>query len=157
MTQEPVLVCVAWPYANGSLHLGHVAGSLLPPDIFARYHRMKGSDVAMVSGSDMHGTPITVAAEKAGESPEAFAKRFNESHKASLKALHIAFDRFTSTATANHREVVHDVFLTLHRQGHIVKRAMTAPYDPQARRFLPDRYVEGTCPHCGDKGARGDQ
>ena len=154
---ERVLVCVAWPYANGPLHLGHIAGSLLPPDVFARYWRMRGADVAMVSGSDMHGTPITVAAEKAGETPEAFAKRYNESHKASLKALGIQFDLFTSTATKNHREVVHDIFLTLLRQEAIVKRAMTAPYDPQARRFLPDRYVEGTCPHCGDKGARGDQ
>ncbi|HET6404849.1 MAG TPA: methionine--tRNA ligase, partial [Candidatus Thermoplasmatota archaeon] len=154
---ERVLVCVAWPYANGPLHLGHVAGSLLPPDIFARYWRMRGADVAMVSGSDMHGTPITVAAEKAGETPESFAKRYNESHRASLASLGIQFDLFTSTATANHREVVHDIFTTLLRQGHIVQRAMTAPYDPQARRFLPDRYVEGTCPHCGDPGARGDQ
>lgn len=154
---ERILVCVAWPYANGPLHLGHVAGSLLPPDIFARYHRMKGHEVAMVSGSDMHGTPITVAAEKAGETPEAFAKKYNESHKASLKALGIQFDLFTSTATENHKKVVQDVFTTLLDQGYIAKRTMTAPYDPQARRFLPDRYVEGTCPHCGDENARGDQ
>ena len=154
---DRVLVCVAWPYANGPLHLGHVAGSLLPPDIFARHQRMLGRDVAMVSGSDMHGTPITVAAEKAGETPEAFAARYNESHKKNLGALGIRFDLFTSTATQNHREIVHDVFLTLLREEKIVKQTMTAPYDPQARRFLPDRYVEGTCPHCAFEEARGDQ
>ncbi len=157
MEQQRILVAVAWPYANGPLHLGHVAGSLLPPDVFARHQRMKGAKVAMVSGSDMHGTPITVAAEKAGMAPETFAAAYNASHKESLKALGIRFDLFTSTATANHREVVHDVFLTLLEQGHITKRSMTAPYDPTARRFLPDRYVEGTCPHCGFEGARGDQ
>ncbi|MEA3200111.1 MAG: methionyl-tRNA synthetase [Thermoplasmata archaeon] len=157
MSQERILVCVAWPYANGPLHLGHVAGSLLPPDVFARHQRMRGAKVAMVSGSDMHGTPITVAAEKTGEAPEAFAARFNESHKRSLAALSIQFDLFTSTATANHRETVQDVFTTLLSKGYIVKRSMTAPYDPKARRFLPDRYVEGTCPHCGFEGARGDQ
>ena len=154
---DRVLVAVAWPYANGPLHLGHVAGSLLPPDVFARFQRMRGADVAMVSGSDMHGTPITVAAEKEGVPPEELARRYNESHKASLAALGIAFDLFTSTATANHREVVQDLFLTLLAQGRIVTRTMTAPYDPQARRFLPDRYVEGTCPHCGFENARGDQ
>jgi methionyl-tRNA synthetase len=154
---ERVLVCVAWPYANGPLHLGHVAGSLLPPDVFARFQRMSGAKVAMVSGSDMHGTPITVAAEKEGISPEVFAGKWNESHKASLHALGIRFDLFTSTATANHRDTVHDVFLTLLKQGCIEKRTMRAPFDPQARRFLPDRYVEGECPNCHFPDARGDQ
>ncbi|HUR69089.1 MAG TPA: methionine--tRNA ligase [Candidatus Thermoplasmatota archaeon] len=154
---DRVLVCVAWPYANGPLHLGHVAGSLLPPDIFARYQRMRGADVAMVSGSDMHGTPITVAAEKAGETPEAFAEKNRLLHNAALKALSIHFDLFTSTATANHRDTVHELFRTLLANGLIDQRAMTAPYDAKAKRFLPDRYVEGTCPHCGFADARGDQ
>jgi len=152
-----ILVCVAWPYANGGLHLGHVAGSLLPPDIFARYHRMRGHDVVMVSGSDMHGTPITVAAEKAGVAPEKFAEANRLLHNEALHALGIHFDLFTSTATGNHREVVWDVFETLLRQGHIYQAKMTAPFDPKAKRFLPDRYVEGTCPHCGYEEARGDQ
>jgi methionyl-tRNA synthetase len=155
--KDRVLVCVAWPYANGPLHLGHVAGSLLPPDVFARYHRLRGHDVAMVSGSDMHGTPITVAAEKAGEAPEAFAEKNRRLHNEALRALHIHFDLFTSTATANHRDTVQDLFVTLLRNGYIDKRAMTAPYDPKAKRFLPDRYVEGECPHCHFPDARGDQ
>ena len=154
---ERVLVCVAWPYANGPLHLGHVAGSLLPPDIFARYQRMRGRDVAMVSGSDMHGTPVQIAAENDGVAPEAFAARVNEGHKRSLLDLGVRFDLFTSTATANHREVAQDVFRTLLDAGYLAKQTMTQPYDPKARRFLPDRYVEGTCPHCGAEGARGDQ
>ncbi|MGQ0535889.1 MAG: methionine--tRNA ligase [Methanobacteriota archaeon] len=154
---QKVLVAVAWPYANGPLHLGHIAGSLLPPDIFARYHRLRGNDVAMVSGSDMHGTPITVAAEKAGEPPEAFAEKNRRLHNEALRALSIHFDLFTSTATANHREVVHEIFLTLQRNGYIEIRTMTAPYDPKAARFLPDRYVEGECPHCHFGEARGDQ
>lgn len=157
MPGRPILVCVAWPYANGPLHLGHVAGSLLPPDVFARYQRLRGRRVAMVSGSDMHGTPITVAAERAGQAPEAFAEENRRLHNEALKALGIHFDVFTSTATANHRAVVHDVFLALHRQGLVYTATMTAPYDPKAKRFLPDRYVEGTCPHCGYGEARGDQ
>lgn len=154
---ERILVCVAWPYANGPLHLGHIAGSLLPPDIFARYWRMRGADVAMVSGSDMHGTPITVAAEKAGETPEAFAEKNRVLHNEALKALAIHFDLFTSTATPNHRETVHELFRVLLANGFIDKRPQTSPYDPKAKRFLPDRYVEGTCPHCGFADARGDQ
>ncbi|MHB8606478.1 MAG: methionine--tRNA ligase, partial [Thermoplasmatota archaeon] len=152
-----ILVAVAWPYANGPLHLGHVAGSLLPPDIFARYHRLAGHDVLMVSGSDMHGTPITVKAEKEGIAPEALARRMNEEHKRGLAALSIHFDLFTSTATENHREVVQDVFETLRKKGDVYTATMTAPYDPKAKRFLPDRYVEGTCPHCNFADARGDQ
>ena len=154
---ERILVCVAWPYANGPLHLGHVAGSLLPPDVFARYWRLRGADVAMVSGSDMHGTPITVAAEKAGETPEAFAEKNRVLHNKALDALAIKFDLFTSTATANHRDTVHELFRQLLAAGLIDKRPQTSPYDPKAKRFLPDRYVEGTCPHCGFKDARGDQ
>ncbi len=158
MTAEPaVLVAVAWPYANGPLHLGHVAGSLLPPDVFARYHRLRGRRVLMVSGSDMHGTPITVAAEKAGEAPEAFAERHRRLHVEALDRLAIRFDLFTSTATPNHARVVHEVFRSLDRAGLIERRMMTAPFDPRARRFLPDRYVEGECPNCGFADARGDQ
>ncbi|MHB8587088.1 MAG: methionine--tRNA ligase [Thermoplasmatota archaeon] len=152
-----ILVAVAWPYANGPLHLGHVAGSLLPPDIFARYHRLRGRDVTMLSGSDMHGTPITVAAEKAGIPPEEFAAKNHALHKEALVALGIHFDLFTSTATPNHRATVHEVFEALQKAGYIDVRSMTAPFDVKARRFLPDRYIEGTCPHCGAKDARGDQ
>ncbi|HEV8360981.1 MAG TPA: methionine--tRNA ligase [Candidatus Thermoplasmatota archaeon] len=163
-----VLVAVAWPYANGPLHLGHIAGSLLPPDIFGRYHAMAGRKVLMVSGSDMHGTPITVKAEQEGVTPEALAARYHAQHKADLAALGIEFGGaghgdfgpqgvFTSTATPNHRAVVHDIFRTLLARGDIARRSMRAPFDPKAKRFLPDRYVEGTCPHCDFPDARGDQ
>lgn len=154
---SPILVAVAWPYANGPLHLGHVAGSLLPPDVFARYQRLRGRRVIMVSGSDMHGTPITVAAEKVGEAPEVFAEKNRVLHNEALAALGIRFDLFTSTATKNHERVVHDLFLGLLKNGYIEKRPMTAPFDPKAKRFLPDRYVEGECPHCHFADARGDQ
>lgn len=168
MAGKHVLVAVAWPYANGPLHLGHLAGSLLPPDIFARYHRMAGNHVLMVSGSDMHGTPITVKAEQEGVSPEALAARYNAQHKQDLAALAVEFGGpghgdygphglFTSTATPHHSRVAQDVFRTLLARGDILKRTMRAPYDPKAKRFLPDRYVEGTCPHCAFPDARGDQ
>ena len=163
-----VLVAVAWPYANGPLHLGHIAGSLLPPDIFARYHAMAGSRVLMVSGSDMHGTPITVKAEAEGVAPEALAQRYHAQHKRDLAALGIEFGGaghgdfgprgvFTSTATPNHAATVQDLFTTLLARGDIAKRSMRAPFDPVKKRFLPDRYVEGTCPHCAFPDARGDQ
>lgn len=152
-----LLVAVAWPYANGPLHAGHVAGSLLAPDIFARYHRMRGHRVLMVSGSDMHGTPITVTAEHEGLDAAVVARRNNVLHQDGLRALDVHFDLFTSTATPNHRDVVHEVFLALHRAGCIDLRTVTAPFDPAAGRFLPDRYVEGECPHCGHADARGDQ
>jgi methionyl-tRNA synthetase len=154
---SPILVAVAWPYANGPLHLGHIAGSLLPPDIFARYQRMRGRLAVMVSGSDMHGTPITVAAEKEGISPGEFAARSHALHVEALRALDVHFDLFTSTATRNHADVTQEIFRRLLANGYIDKRSVTAPFDAQAKRFLPDRYVEGECPHCHAPDARGDQ
>lgn len=154
---KPILVCVAWPYANGSLHLGHVAGSLLPPDIFARYHRAAGNRVLMVSGSDCHGTPITVTAEKMGLTPAQVVEKFNAEHKASLKQMGIQFDLFTATTTENHRRVVHDLFLRHKEQGYLYEKETRGMFCAKDARFLPDRYVEGTCPHCGAKDARGDQ
>jgi len=154
---ERIFIGVAWPYANGDLHLGHVAGSLLPPDIFARYHRMKGNDVLMVSGSDEHGTPITVTAEEEGIDPQQIVDRYHDQHVDTLDELGISFDLFTRTSTEHHEERVHQIFRGLKDQGFITTRTMTAPYDPTAKRFLPDRFVEGTCPHCGSDDARGDQ
>jgi methionyl-tRNA synthetase len=152
-----ILVAVAWPYANGHLHLGHMAGSLLPPDIFARYHRMAGDRVLMVSGSDSHGTPILLTAEKEGKTPREVVEFYHRAHVEALQGFGIAFDLFTSTMTDNHREHVQDIFRTLHDGGFLVKRTTRAPYDTAANRFLPDRYVEGTCPHCAYDSARGDQ
>lgn len=154
---ERVLVCVAWPYANGNLHLGHVAGSLLPPDIFARYHRLRGHDVLMVSGSDTHGTPITVKAEKEGVTPREIVDRYHMADLQALKDLGIAFDLYTETDTENHWRITQDMFLGLYRNGYLYKDRMVSLYCPTCRRFLADRYVEGTCPHCGYTEARGDQ
>ncbi len=155
--RPPILIGVAWPYANGPLHLGHIAGSLLPPDIFRRAMRMLGHDVLMVSGSDCHGTPIMIKAEKEGKTPGEVVAFYNEEHKAALGRLHIDFDLFTATTTPNHREWVQKIFLACREMGYIETRTTEAPYDAKAGRFLPDRYVEGTCPHCKTAGARGDQ
>ena len=154
---QRILVAVAWPYANGPLHLGHLAGCYLPADIFARYHRLKGNDVLMVSGSDQHGTPVTIRAEQEGITPQGVIDRYHPEFLRSWEQMGISFDLFTNTGTANHRQVAHDMFLTLYNKGYIYTDTMLLPHCPACQRFLPDRYVEGTCPHCGNSGARGDQ
>ncbi|OGG48799.1 MAG: methionine--tRNA ligase [Candidatus Handelsmanbacteria bacterium RIFCSPLOWO2_12_FULL_64_10] len=154
---ERILVCVAWPYANGSLHVGQLAGAYLPADIFARFHRLIGDEVLMVSGSDDHGTPTTVRAEQEGRTPQEVTDQYNAEFKESWKQLGIQFDIFTRTGTDNHRETAQGFFLRLLDKGHITRGTMQALYCPNDERFLPDRYVEGTCPRCGFTGARGDQ
>ncbi|TAK33039.1 MAG: methionine--tRNA ligase [Chloroflexota bacterium] len=154
---DRVLVCVAWPYANGPLHLGHIAGAYLPADIFVRYQRAKGVETIMVSGSDQHGTPITVRAEQESVSPADVAARYHAEFVRSWEQLGISFDIFTRTGTSNHATVVQDIFLTLLERGHIYKGSMDSTYCPSCVRFLPDRYVEGRCPFCGYDNARGDQ
>ena len=152
-----ILVAVAWPYASGSLHLGHLGGAYLPSDIFARYHRLAGNDVIMVSGSDAHGTPITVRADEEGITPREVVDKYHAEILGYWEAVGISFDLFTTTMTENHHAVTQDMFLRLLEKGHLVKATSTQFYDPEAERFLPDRYVEGTCPHCGYTDARGDQ
>jgi len=154
---ERILVCVAWPYANGPLHVGHVAGANLPADIFARYHRLKGDEVLVVSGSDMHGTPVTLKAEQEGKTPGEVAAFYHRGFVDAFARLGIRFDLYTHTETANHARVTQDVFLRLLEKGHIYKSTSLQPYCPHDKRFLPDRYVEGICPFCKSKGARGDQ
>ena len=154
---ERIFIGVAWPYANGPLHLGHIAGADLPSDIFARYHRTKGNEVLMVSGSDQHGTPITLTAEQEGTTPARIADRYHRQFLDSWQKLGISFDLFTSTSTANHAEASCDIFLTLLKQGYIYKAIVSQPFCSQCQRFLPDRYIEGTCPYCKSLGARGDQ
>ena len=154
---ERIFIGVAWPYANGLLHLGHIAGAYLPADIFARYHRTKGNEVLMVSGSDQHGTPITIKAEQEQKKPGEIAAFYHEQFLDSWQKLGISFDLFTSTDTANHAEVAQDIFLTLLDRGHIYKSTTSQPFCPRCQRFLPDRYIEGTCPYCQSTGARGDQ
>ena len=154
---ERILIGVAWPYANGPLHMGHIAGCYLAADIFARYHRMKGNDVLMVSGSDAHGTPITIRADQEGVEPQEVLERYHAQFLDTWQRLGISFDLFTSTHTANHQEVVQDFFLRLKEKGYIYPDTMLLARCAGCDRFLPDRYVEGTCPHCSNERARGDQ
>lgn len=154
---EYIHIGVAWPYANGPLHLGHLAGAYLPPDIFARYHRAKGNRVLMVSGSDSHGTPITIRAEQEGKTPQEVVDRYHGQFQECWQKMGISFDLYTSTRTANHARIAQDIFLTLLQKGYIYRDTMPQPYCPHCRRHLPDRYVEGTCPLCGSTSARGDQ
>ncbi len=154
---EKILVAVAWPYANGSIHQGQLVGAYLPADIFARYHRAKGSRVLMVSGSDQHGTPITVRAEEEGRKPAEVVAQFHREFLETWERMGISFDLFTTTGTENHAQVTHDIFLRLLESGYIYKDSMALPYCPKDARFLLDRYVEGTCPFCGSTEARGDQ
>jgi len=154
---ERIFIGVAWPYANGSLHLGQIAGAYLPADIFARYHRIKGNEVLMVSGADQHGTPITIKAEQEGKKPGEIAAKYQKEFLESWQQLGISFDLFTTTGTANHAAVAQDIFLKLLDKGYIYKNIVSQPFCSQCQRFLPDRYIEGTCPYCHSSGARGDQ
>ena len=154
---ERILVAVAWPYANGSIHIGQLAGCYLPADIFARYHRMKGSEVLMVSGSDAHGTPVTLTAEQRGVTPEQVYEEYQAEFLDNWQRFGITFDLFTTTHTENHQQVAQDIFSRLYERGHIYKSTMEMPYCDAEDRFLADRYVEGVCPHCEFDGARGDQ
>ena len=154
---EKILIAVAWPYANGSIHLGQVAGVYLPADIFARYHRIKGNEVLMVSGSDTHGTPVTLTAEQRGVTPEDIITEYQDEFLDNWKRLGITFDLFTTTHTNNHFKVVQDIFLDLLNKGYIYKAPMHQPFCQNENRFLADRYVEGICPECNSQGARGDQ
>jgi methionyl-tRNA synthetase len=152
-----VLTAVAWPYANGPRHIGHVAGFGVPSDVFSRYQRMAGSTVLMVSGTDEHGTPIQVQADREGVSARELADRYNRVIAEDLQGLGLSYDLFTRTTTRNHYAVVQEVFRSLHANGYVVERSQLSAVDPTTGRGLPDRYVEGTCPICGYDGARGDQ
>jgi methionyl-tRNA synthetase len=154
---DHILICVAWPYANGPLHLGHVAGCYLPADIFARYHRLKGREVLMVSGSDSHGTPVTLRAESEKVSPKSLVDKYHASFLDSWARLGVSFDLFTTTMTDMHRETAHDLIRQLDQKGYIYSAFMKVAYSPTFQRYLPDRYVEGTCPYCSHVDARGDQ
>jgi len=154
---EKIFIGVAWPYVSGYRHLGHVAGFGVPCDIFARYHRLKGNDVLMVSGSDMHGTPITVKAEQEQKTPSEVAFFYHDILKSNLERLAFSYDLYTTTETNNHKQVVQDVFLTMYKRGFIYKEKAKQLFCANCDRFLPDRYVEGTCPFCKFDNARGDQ
>lgn len=154
---ETILVCTAWPYANGDLHIGHLAGAYLPPDIFARYHRLKGNRVLMVSGSDSHGTPITLRADAEGIPARELFERFHLRFLETFQQMGITYDLFTHTDTENHHRVSQDIFTACLDNGYLFKQTEQQFYSESEGRFLADRYIEGTCPHCGYDGARGDQ
>ena len=154
---ENILVCIAWPYANADIHQGNVTGSHLPGDIYARFHRLRGNRVAMVSGSDSHGTPVTVKAEEMGQSTLATYEHFHARFLEMFRRLGISYDLFTSTHTETHFRVSQDMFKQLLGNEYLYRKVTPQMFSPEAGKFLPDRYVEGTCPNCGYTGARGDQ
>ena len=155
--RKKVLVAPAWPYASGPRHLGHVVGFAVPADIFARYHRLKGHDVLMVSGTDEHGTPTMVAADREGVSPREIADRYNRTTREDLRDLGITYDCFTRTTTRNHARVTQDLFRTLYDHGWLIEQTTLGAFSAATGNTLPDRYIEGTCPICGFPEARGDQ
>jgi len=157
MITENILVCVAWPYANGDLHVGHIAGAYLPADIFARYQRLKGRRVLMVSGSDAHGTPIVVRAEKEGKTPREVFEYYHARFLHVQRLLGISYDLFTHTDTENHHAISQQMFRRLLNNAYLFKAKQKQLYSEAQGKFLPDRLVEGTCPICGYDKARGDQ
>ncbi|CAN5851111.1 hypothetical protein BH18ACT7_BH18ACT7_23540 [soil metagenome] len=157
MASRHILTAVAWPYASGPRHIGHVAGFGVPSDVFSRYQRMAGNEVLMVSGTDEHGTPILVAAEQEGVPPKELADRYNRIIEQDLVSLGLSYDLFTRTTTRNHHQVSQDIFTTLHQNGYIFPKTTMGAISPSSGRTLPDRYIEGTCPICGFEHARGDQ
>src|SRR6266480_6919678 len=154
---ERIFVAVAWPYTNGPRHLGHVAGFGVPSDVFARYHRLVGNDVLMVSGTDEHGTPNLIQADAEGLTPKQAVDKYSRIISEDLRSLGLSYDLFTRTTTDNHRVVVQDVFKTLYDKGYLIKKTAMGAFQAATGRTLPDRYIEGTCPICGFPNARGDQ
>jgi methionyl-tRNA synthetase len=157
ISYEKVLVTSALPYANGPLHLGHIAGAYLPADIYVRYQRMMGRDVVFVCGTDEHGVAITIAADKEKKSPQEIVDFYWAQMNEAFSRAGISFDVFSRTTTPEHYPLSQEFFLTMHKKGLLVEKTVKQLYCPKDQRFLADRYVEGTCPHCGTPGARGDQ
>ena len=153
---ENILVCVAWPYVNREPHLGHIAGNNLPADIFARYHRMVGNNVLMVSGSDQHGTPVTIRAREENTTPKEISEKYHNIWSETFKDLDFSFDLYTKTGTENHKEVVQKLFNLLNEKGYLQEKVSKQPYSEESEMFLSDRYIEGDCPHCPSR-TKGDQ
>ncbi len=154
---EKIFIGVSWPYASDKIHLGHLAGQYIACDVFARYHRLKGNNVLMVSGSDSHGAPIVFKAEEKGISPEELVAKSHEQILETYKNLGLLYENYTSTMTENHKEVVQNIFLVLKEKGYLYEGTSKQYYDTEVNRYLPDRYVRGTCPECGNTNARGDE
>ncbi len=154
---ENILIAVAWPYANADIHVGNLTGSYLPADICARYHRMRGRNVLMVSGSDSHGTPITVKAAALGTTPLEVYRANHARFLELFQKMGLTYDLFTSTHTENHFQVSQLAFTTLKENGFLYTASEKQWFSTAQQRFLPDRYVEGTCYICGNPDARSDQ
>ncbi len=154
---ENILIAIAWPYSNAEIHVGNLTGSHLPGDIVARYHRLKGDNVLVVSGTDSHGTPVTIRADAEGMTVENVYKKYHQTFLEVFAGYGITYDLFTSTHTANHFKVSQSIFLALKANGFLFTQKSMQWYSPAASKFLPDRYVEGTCYICGYEGARSDQ
>lgn len=151
------IVTSALPYANGKLHVGHVAGAYLPADIFVRYLRLKGEDVIYICGTDEHGTPISISADQEGITPQEVVNRYHDIMVEAFAGIGIEFDNFSGTARAEHHKLAQKFFIELYENGHIKPKTTRQFYCEHDKRYLPDRYVEGICPKCGNGGARGDQ
>lgn len=156
-SKEKILVTSALPYANGPLHIGHLAGAYLPADIYVRYQRLRGSDIVYICGSDEHGVPITIRAEQEGVSPQEIIDKFHETNKSSFRRFGMSFDNYSRTSLPIHHQTAQEFFLDLHKKGILKRKKAKQFYDEEADMFLPDRYVEGTCPICNYPEARGDQ
>lgn len=157
MKREKILVTAALPYANGRIHLGHIAGAYLPADIFVRYHRLKGNDIVFICGSDEHGVPITITADKEKVSPQVIIDRFHNDNKAAFERLGMSFDIYSRTSLPLHHETAKEFFLSFHERGLLNEKKTMQFFDEKSNMFLPDRYVEGTCPKCGNESARSDE
>lgn len=156
-SSEKILVTAALPYANGPLHLGHLAGAYIPADVYVRYQRMKGADVLFICGSDEHGVPITIRADKEHVTPQAVVDRYHAVMASTFERMGVQFDNYSRTSLPLHHKISQDFFLNLYHKGHIKEQSVRQHYCTACHRFLPDRYIEGECPHCHQAGARGDQ
>jgi methionyl-tRNA synthetase len=154
---EKILVTAALPYANGPLHLGHLAGAYIPADVYVRYQRQKGADVLFICGSDEHGVPITIRADKEKVTPKEIVDRYHNIMAKTFQTMGVQFDNYSRTSLPLHHKISQDIFLALHNKGFIREQSISQYYCVPCRRFLPDRYIEGECPHCHQQGARGDQ
>ena len=155
--KQNIFIGLAWPYVNGDIHIGHLAGYLLPGDFFARFNRLIGNNVLMVSGADSHGTPITIEAENLKLSPKEVVDKYYAEHLKLIQKGDLSFDIYTQTTTENHKKIVQDLFLKLLNEGYIICKTTKQFYSPNENKFLPDRYVEGICPFCQNKETRSDQ
>ena len=147
-TAVKYLVTAALPYANGPLHIGHLAGAYIPADVYVRYQRLKGADVLFICGSDEHGVPITIRADREKLSPQEIVDRYHTMMQRSFQCMGVHFNNYSRTSLPLHHTISQDFFLNLYHKGHIYEKSVRQYYCAACRRFLPDRYIEGECPHC---------